>query len=119
MNHVLLVGRLSSRPQQRSLASGSVLWSLELTTDTPDGAWSVPVAYFDPPCEIGFEAGQEVVVVGAVRRRFFRSASGTQSRTEVVATDVVAASAKRRVQRMLRREAERLGAVAGGELRSR
>ncbi len=118
MNHVLLVGRLSSRPQQRSLASGSVLWSLELTTDTPDGAWSVPVACFDPPSELGFDAGDEVVVVGAVRRRFFRSAGGTQSRTEVVATDVVATSARRKVQRLLRREAQRLGAVAGGEVRS-
>ena len=118
MNHVVLIGRLSSEPQQRSLVSGSVLWSLELTTDTPDGAWSVPVAFFDPPAALGFVAGQEVVVVGAVRRRFFRAASGTQSRTEVVATDVVATSARRKVQRLFRREAERLGAMVGGELRS-
>lgn len=118
MNHVVLVGRLSSQPQQRNLVSGSVLWSLELTTDTPDGAWSVPVAFFDPPSELGFESGHEVMVVGSVRRRFFRSANGTQSRTEVVATDVVSVTAKRKVQRLLRREAERLGAMVGGEVRS-
>jgi single-strand DNA-binding protein len=118
MNHVLLLGRLSSTPQERLLASGSVLWSLELTTDTPDGAWSVPVAWFDPPSPVPFTTGDEVVVVGAVRRRFFRSAGGTQSRTEVVATEVLAASAKRKVQRVLQREAERLGTALGGELRS-
>ncbi len=118
MNHVQLLGRLSSAPQERTLASGSVLWSLELTTDTPDGAWSVPVAWFDPAVPVSFTTGDEVVVVGAVRRRFFRGAGGTQSRTEVVASEVVAASAKRKVQRVLRREAESLGTAAGEELRS-
>ncbi|MFM2077429.1 MAG: hypothetical protein RJA49_1319 [Actinomycetota bacterium] len=118
MNHVLLLGRLSSAPQERALASGSVLWSLELTTDTPDGAWSVPVAWFDPPSPVAFTTGDEVMVVGSVRRRFFRGAGGTQSRTEVVAAEVVAATAKRKMQRVLRREAERLGAALGGELRS-
>jgi len=117
MNQVVLIGRLSSEPQERSLASGSVLWSLELTTDTPNGAWSVPVAWFDPPSAVPFSSGDDVVVIGAVRRRFFRSAGGTQSRTEVVATEVLPAKAKRKVQRALQRETERLGTMLGGELR--
>jgi single-strand DNA-binding protein len=117
MNQVVLIGRLSSEPQERSLASGSVLWSLELTTDTPNGAWSVPVAWFDPPSAVPFSSGDDVVVIGAVRRRFFRSAGGTQSRTEVVATEVLPAKAKRKVQRVLQRERERLGTMLGGELR--
>ena len=117
MNQVVLIGRLSSEPQERSLASGSVLWSLELTTDTPNGAWSVPVAWFDPPSAVPFSTGDDVVVIGAVRRRFFRSAGGTQSRTEVVATEVLPAKAKRKVQRVLQRETERLGTMLGGELR--
>jgi single-strand DNA-binding protein len=118
MNHVLLRGRLSSAPQVRELASGSSLWSLELTTDTPDGAWSVPVAWFDPPAVPLFVSGDEVVVVGAVRRRFFRTSTGTQSRTEVVATEVVAAAAKRKVRAAVRRASQRLGAMADGEVRS-
>ncbi len=117
MNQVVLIGRLSSEPQERSLASGSVLWSLELTTDTPNGAWSVPVAWFDPPSAVPFSSGDDVVVIGAVRRRFFRSAGGTQSRTEVVATEVLPAKARRKVQRVLQRETERLGTMLGGELR--
>ena len=118
MNQVLLTGRLSSAPQYRELASGSSLWSLELTTDTPEGAWSVPVAWFDPPVPPEFGVGDEVVVLGAVRRRFFRTPAGTQSRTEVVASEVVAATSKRKVKSVLRRATERLGAVADGEVRS-
>lgn len=118
MNRVVLRGRLSSTPQQRVLTSGTVLCSLEVTTDTPDGAWSVPVAWFDPPASATFDTGDEVVVVGAVRRRFFRTGAGTQSRTEVVAEHVVAARSRRKVERLLEREAQRLGADHDGELRS-
>ena len=78
----------------------------------------MPIAWFDPSTPPSFASGDEVVVLGAVRRRFFRTAGGTQSRTEVVAAEVLAASAKRKVQRALQREAERLGAVATGEVRS-
>jgi single-strand DNA-binding protein len=42
-----------------------------------------------------------VVVVGSVRRRFFRVGGATQSRTEVVADRVVAARRAREVRRML------------------
>ncbi len=118
MNIVVLSGHLSSPPQPRLLASGSVLWSLEVTTATDEGAWSVPVAWFDPPSEPAFARGDVVVVVGSVRRRFFRGAAGTQSRTEVVATDVVPATARKRVERLLQREVSRLGEHRGGALRS-
>lgn len=119
MNSVVLRGHLSSDPQARELASGSVLWSLEITTPTDEGAWSVPVAWFDPPSVPMFATGDEVVVRGAVRRRFFRSAAGTQSRTEVVAVEVVSASATRKVQRLVERAAQHLGAAPGGAVRSR
>lgn len=118
VNTVVLVGHLTSPPQCRSLASGSVLWCFEVTTPTDEGSWSVPVAWFDPPAEPVFAAGDEVAVAGSVRRRFFRSAGGTQSRTEVVATEVVPLGSRKRVQRLLEREAGKLGARAGGALRS-
>jgi single-strand DNA-binding protein len=35
------------------------------------------------------DVDEEVVVLGRVRRRFFRTGGGTQSRTEVVADQVV------------------------------
>lgn len=119
MNHVVLVGLLTSTPQHRILTSGAVLWSLEVSTMGADGTrWSVPVAWFDPPMPLECSMGDEVVVIGAVRRRFFRGAQGTQSRTEVVASSVTPLVDRRRCRRLLRAAAERLGAAATGELPS-
>lgn len=113
MNLVVLRGRLSSSPVRRDLASGSVLVSLEVTTDTAEGAVSAPVTWFDPPAAPGWEAGHEVVVVGVVKRRFFRTSAGTQSRTEVVAAEVIDASRRRQAERAVARAAEKLGRLDG------
>src|SRR4051812_19078752 len=91
MNIVVLRGTLSSDPVDRQLASGSTIWTLQVTTRTADGAFSAPVAWVDPPLPPRFGAGDEVVVIGQVRRRFFRAGGVTQSRTEVVASAVVPA----------------------------
>ena len=111
MNVVVLCGSLSSDPVVRSLASGSSVMSLEVSTPTADGVASVPVAWFDAPSSATFEAGGEVVVVGTVRRRFFRVGGITQSRTEVVATEVLAASKRKQVQRVLERS---VAVLSGG-----
>ncbi|CAB4364695.1 MAG: hypothetical protein F2681_17765 [Actinobacteria bacterium] len=118
MNIVILRGVLSSAPVLRSLASGSVVVSLEVTTPLDTGTASVPVAWFDPPSEVPWGPGDEVCVLGTVRRRFFRSGGVTQSRTEVVATQVVAAGNRRQVQRLLQRAVSRLGPQPEGALRS-
>ena len=110
MNVVVLSGRLSSDPQRRELASGSVLWSLEVSTETDRGIASVPVAWFDPRTEPDWTSGDEVVVVGEARRRFFRGAAGTQSRTEVVASDVALLRQRARVRRLIERGCVALGA---------
>ena len=49
LNAVVLCGRLSSAPLERQLPSGSMLWSLEVSTEVAEGTLSVPVAWFDPP----------------------------------------------------------------------
>lgn len=113
MNLVVLRGRLSSAPVRRDLASGSVLVSLEVTTDTVDGAVSAPVTWFDPPAPPQWEAGHEIVVVGVVKRRFFRTSTGTQSRTEVVANEVVDAAKRRQAERAVARAVDRLGRLDG------
>ena len=118
MNVVVLRGHLSSAPVVRTLASGSTLYSLEVTTSTSEGSVSVPVAWFDPPGSPSFDVGDEVVVRGVVRRRFFRVAAATQSRTEVVAAEVLSATDRRRTRRLFERLVESLGADTGGALRS-
>ncbi|CAB4694455.1 unannotated protein [freshwater metagenome] len=108
MNIVVLQGVLSRTPDRRELASGSVLLQFDLTTPTSTGAASVPVAWFDPPPSAQFDVGDEVVVTGEVRRRFFRSGGATQTRTEVVAGLVQRASNRKGVARTLGRLRESL-----------
>jgi hypothetical protein len=109
MNVVYLQGRLSSEPVLRELSSGSQLLSLEVTTETDTGAASVPVAWFDPPTVPEWAAGTEVAVRGVVKRRFYRSGAGTQSRTEVVAVEVCELARKRQAQRVLEHAMTALG----------
>ena len=120
MNIAVLSGTLSSAPSSRVLPSGTRLVTLEVSTERDDGSrCSVPVAWFDAPDEPPFVDGDSVVVVGEVRRRFFRVGSSTQSRTEVLARTVVLGGDRRRVRTALRQCAERLGADPGRAVRSR
>ena len=110
MNVVYLQGHLSSDPVLRELSSGSRLLSLEVSTSTDAGTANVPVAWFDPPAIPDWGAGVDVVVRGVVKRRFYRGAAGTQSRTEVVATEVCEISKRRQAQRVLERAVQALDA---------
>ena len=105
MNVVILRGALSRLPESRVLRSGDVVVQYDVTVPGRDGgaAESVPVAWFAPPAgNADLEAGTEVVVVGRVRRRFFRGAAGaTQSRTEVVAAKVVPARRAKAAERLV------------------
>jgi single-strand DNA-binding protein len=90
-NLAVLVGTLSRPAELRELPSGDRLVALEVTV-RPDGgpAESVPVAWSGAPVAAArWVAGEEVLVVGRVRRRFFRAGGVTQSRTEVAATVAV------------------------------
>ncbi len=102
-NIVVLHGSLSSDPVWRELPTGSTAVTLEVTTDVDDGPRrSAPVTIIDPRRVAELEkmhAGSEVVVIGEVRRRFFRGANGPGSRTEVVAHEVVPAGQRSRVER--------------------
>jgi single-strand DNA-binding protein len=102
-NLVVLRGRVSSTPRSVELPSGTSLCQLEVTTRVGSDALCVPVAWLAPTETIS--AGDEIVVVGHVRRRWFRAGGATSSRTEVVATEVVPAARRRSVARVLERAA--------------
>ena len=94
-NLAVLCGTITNSPTSRELASGSVVTQFDVSTPLlpPErpATVSVPVSWPDPPPSSlkWLDAGESVVVVGTVRRRFFRVNGATQSRTEVVAERVV------------------------------
>jgi len=102
MNVALIRGRLSRDPETRDLPSGDRVVNYEVTVRDVTPAESVPVVWFEPTGGgADLIAGDEVVVTGRVRRRFFRTASGTASRTEVVAERVLPARQVKRVRAAL------------------
>lgn len=96
-NLTVLRGIVTSEPQHRELPSGSKVVNIEVTTRTDTLTASVPVVLHDQRIDV--VTGDEVVVVGHVRRRFFRAGGVTQSRTEVVAARVVPARRTRTARR--------------------
>jgi single-strand DNA-binding protein len=100
-NIVVLRGVLSRDSVTRTLPSGDELVAYEVTTRDSGGAATVPVsAAATSPAMV---AGAEVVVVGQVKRRYFRAAGTTQSRTEVVADSVIPARSVAKVAKAIER----------------
>ncbi len=91
INLTVLVGTLTRAPELRPLPSGDTVVSLELTVRREGAvAESVPVAWPGAPAAATrWKPGEELLVTGRTRRRFFRSGGVTQSRTEVVASIAV------------------------------
>lgn len=110
-NVVVLIGRLARPAALRQLPSGTVLVEYQLTVPRPgERAESVPVVWEDPPpSAVEYGTDDELVVVGRVRRRFFRSGPRTESRTEVVAEKVVSAKQAKRVHAALAGALSRIG----------
>lgn len=98
-NLAVLRGIVTSEPKVRELPSGSTVTNVEVTTRGDAVTASVPVVVHDRPA--GVVAGDEVVVVGHVQRRYFRTGGVTQSRTEVVATHLVPARRARTAARAI------------------
>lgn len=117
-NIAVIRGPIRDEPVVRELPGGGVVAQFDLNTETEsDGGRqrvSVPIAWADPTAaQLGvLTAGNELVVVGTVRRRFFRVGGATQSRTEVVADAVVPARQRTRVARALQGAADRVLDVA-------
>lgn len=85
MNRVIIEGILSSEPRERALPSGTVVSNWEVTTPIDGKAQSVPVQWDTVTTSIRkVSEGDQVVVVGSIRRRFFRAGGATMSRTEVL-----------------------------------
>ncbi|MBW3626777.1 MAG: single-stranded DNA-binding protein, partial [Actinobacteria bacterium] len=116
VNVAILRGRLSRPPEERLLPSGDVVVSYDVTVPRPgERAETVPVAWVNPPASAAdLDVDVEVVVVGRVRRRFFRAGGATQSRTEVVAERVVPTRRRARAAQAVAAALATAGEQAGG-----
>ena len=97
VNLAVLRGVCSTPPEVRRLASGRRVAALSVRTRGPGvNATSVPVSISEPAAWIEeLDTGDEVVVIGLVHRRFFRTAQGTPgARAEVEAVHVTRPTAR-------------------------
>ncbi len=117
-NLAVLWGELATAPIMRRLPSGGDVVGFDVATHVPDGGpvVRVPVAWPEPPARAvrTLRQGLVVVVVGTVRRRFFRAGGVTQSRTEVVAGSVVPARRRAAVAELLADVGSALDVLATG-----
>ena len=112
LNLAVVRGTVSSAPEVRVLPSDTTLVQLQVTTRLVDETLSMPVSCFNPAAWVEeLEPGDEIVVVGRVRRRFFRAGGATASRVELEAGFVARAGDRRRVRAALRRATEALEAL--------
>jgi hypothetical protein len=122
VNLAVLRGPCSGPAEVRVLESGTRLATLAVRCPTaPTGATgrgadervtSVPVTVWDPPAWVEtLAAGDEVVVVGRMRRRFYQRPGGVGSRVDVEAVLVGRARDRRRIDAALRKADEALEAL--------
>jgi hypothetical protein len=86
LNIVVLVGEVTSPLVSRTLATGEIASSFDMSTQTDEGRISVPVAIHGENSTV--VVGAQLCVVGVVRRRFFRAGTSVSSRTEVLAHSI-------------------------------
>jgi single-strand DNA-binding protein len=113
LNLAVVRGPLSAPPSLSTLASGDEVAGLSIRTPVDGRTTSVPVTVWRPPAWVAdLDEGDELLVLGAVRRRFYRAAGGTGSRVDVEAT-YVARPTKRQLGAFVRRIEASLGELAG------
>lgn len=116
---VVLEGTLSSNPVERKLPSGTTLVILEVSSRAADGQRLTSPVVSEDLAVANYRKGDLVLVLGVVRRRFFRAGGITASRTEVVADAVVSAVDRRARKRLGTRALGLLQVALGPEARER
>jgi single-strand DNA-binding protein len=94
-NIAVLRGVLATGVRISELPAGSVVYNFDVRAGGVDGPHVVPIAWRDPVRPPRLARGDDVVVVGSVRRRWFRAGGASQSRTELLASCVARSSSAR------------------------
>jgi single-strand DNA-binding protein len=114
LNLAVVRGCCSSAPEIRTLASGRTIAVLQVTARPDEGpAVSVPIVSWDPRAWVErLDAGDEIVALGRVRRRFYQAGGAAASKVEVEADLLTRGGDRRRVNVALRRAGELLETLA-------
>jgi hypothetical protein len=109
INLGLVWGICSDTPDVRELESGRRVATMAVRVKTgAEPATSVPIAVWDPPGWLEtLAAGDEVVVLGKVLRRFYRGAGGGAMAKVELQAEALARTRDRRRVRALRTKLER------------
>jgi len=120
LNLAVLAGTLAKTAEVRLLPDGSNVWELDVAVSQEGRAAArVPVSWAAVPPGVdpaGWVPGDELVVVGAVRRRFYRAGGATVSRTDVLADAVVPARQTKRSAALLK---DAMSCLSASQARSR
>ncbi len=111
MNVAIIRGRVLGRPNERRLGSGEFASAFDVVTEDDEGRLTVPINWVTTVKALVSE-GDDVVVVGRVRRRFFQAGGSVQSRTEVLADTVVATRRKVAARKAIERALDGVAEVA-------
>ena len=116
LNLALVVGVLARDPELRNLPNGATILELDVHVRSEGRPLeTVPVVLPDPPASTAALAGGiDVVVIGRIRRRFYRAGGSTVSRTEVVAGQVLPARQAKKALAQLEGAVEAALAPPGG-----
>ncbi len=111
-NVVVITGQVRVEPTLRSTASEEVLLTFDLVSGSEEERRTVPVSWRGPTGLVPkANRGDEVVVLGTVQRRFFRTAGATAHVTDVRA-DLVARTPAAK-QKLMATAVARLAAMYG------
>ena len=99
MNGCVVEGVVRGEVVQRTLADGATV--AELDVRPADGGGGVTVVVEGPGRSVlALAEGDAVLVVGSVRRRFYRAAGATRAVTEVRAEHIVRSGGRARARRL-------------------
>jgi hypothetical protein len=101
MNIAVVAGVVSADIDLRTLNDGTLAYAFDLKTGLAGAAGTVPVSWIDPPSRVDLVAGDEVLVVGHVQKRFYRVGAQTVAKTELLVHSLTPVRAKRRISTVL------------------
>lgn len=106
LNVAVLIGEVITEPVQKVLSNGDMVVNCDVAAVTDEGRTVVPIVVTGTDAHIAM--GDNVCVVGFMRKRFFQTPAGLQSRTELAVHKSARVRQKAQVKKILERAVQDL-----------